>query len=104
MNKKPRLVLVSVNGSKPKCSVCGGNDKDMPCAFPGGKQPGCLRDARMQKPPMSVEERQKAALRAILGAVGMALGEVEHVDEFDEVLERIAQIARAGLVTPKKTN
>lgn len=104
MSKKPRLVLVAVNGSKPKCSVCGGNDQDMPCAFPGEKQPGCLRDARLQTVPMTVEERQRAALRAILGTVGMVLGEVEYVDEFDAVLERIAQIARAGLVTPKRTN
>ncbi|WP_321814615.1 MULTISPECIES: hypothetical protein [unclassified Paraburkholderia] len=29
------------------CPACGGNDADMPCAFPRGGQPGCPRDARL---------------------------------------------------------
>lgn len=30
-----------------QCSYCRGNDKDMPCAYPGEGKPGCLRDARL---------------------------------------------------------
>lgn len=30
------------------CTVCGGNDADMPCAYPGDKKKGCLRDVRLQ--------------------------------------------------------
>jgi hypothetical protein len=32
-----------------KCSYCGGNDRDMPCAYPSEKKEGCLRDARLQQ-------------------------------------------------------
>lgn len=37
-----------------KCPACGGNDGDMPCAYPGEheQQPGCLRAARL---PPNVE-------------------------------------------------
>lgn len=52
------------------------------------------------RPVMSSEERQRAALKAILGITGMALGEIEEPDQFDIVLNRIAEMARAGLVTP----
>ena len=32
-----------------KCPACGGNDGDMPCAYPGEheRQPGCLRAFRL---------------------------------------------------------
>lgn len=30
-----------------KCPACGGNDRDMPCAFPRGGQPGFHRDVRL---------------------------------------------------------
>lgn len=30
------------------CRVCNGNDRDVPCAYPSGDQPGCLRDARLR--------------------------------------------------------
>ncbi|MDE1138145.1 MAG: Lar family restriction alleviation protein [Paraburkholderia tropica] len=30
-----------------KCPACGGNDANMPCAFPQGGQPGCPRDVRL---------------------------------------------------------
>lgn len=30
-----------------KCTYCGGNDRDMPCAYPSEKKPGCLRDTRL---------------------------------------------------------
>lgn len=26
------------------CPVCNGNNKDMPCAYPGESKPGCLKD------------------------------------------------------------
>lgn len=29
------------------CPTCQGNDRDMPCAYPEGGQPGCLRDKRL---------------------------------------------------------
>lgn len=31
-----------------RCSYCGGNDGDMPCAYPGENKPGCLRTQRLQ--------------------------------------------------------
>lgn len=31
------------------CTVCGGNDADVPCAYPSAGQPGCLRDARLKE-------------------------------------------------------
>jgi hypothetical protein len=34
---------------EPTCRVCGGNDRDAPCAYPGERRPGCLRDVRMAK-------------------------------------------------------
>lgn len=30
------------------CPTCGGNDLEMPCAYPGEGKPGCLRDVRLQ--------------------------------------------------------
>jgi hypothetical protein len=30
-----------------RCKSCGGNDGDMPCAYPGEGKPGCLRDTRL---------------------------------------------------------
>lgn len=32
----------------PKCKACGGNNKDMPCAYPDKReqQPGCLKYAK----------------------------------------------------------
>jgi hypothetical protein len=32
------------------CPACGGNDRDMPCAYPSEGRPGCLRDARLTAP------------------------------------------------------
>lgn len=29
------------------CPACNGNDADMPCAYPGDNQPGCIRDERL---------------------------------------------------------
>ena len=29
------------------CAACGGNDGDMPCAYPSEKRHGCLRDRRV---------------------------------------------------------
>lgn len=29
------------------CGYCGGNDGNVPCAYPGEGKPGCLRDARL---------------------------------------------------------
>ena len=29
------------------CLFCGGNDSDMPCAYPSGGKSGCIRDARL---------------------------------------------------------
>jgi hypothetical protein len=34
-----------------RCKSCGGNDGDMPCAYPGEGKPGCLRDARRAAQP-----------------------------------------------------
>lgn len=48
---------------------------------------------------MTPEERQRAALKAILGVTGIAIGEIDEPDKFDQVLDRIAQLARAGLIT-----
>jgi hypothetical protein len=31
----------------PKCPVCLGNDRDMPCAYPSQNKAGCLRDLRL---------------------------------------------------------
>jgi hypothetical protein len=33
-----------------RCPMCYGNDADMPCAYPGEEQPGCLRDIRLAAP------------------------------------------------------
>jgi hypothetical protein len=33
--------------AQPNCPACKGNDGDMPCAYPSGSKPGCLRDARL---------------------------------------------------------
>lgn len=33
--------------AKVKCPSCGGNDQDMPCAYPSGRKLGCLRDERI---------------------------------------------------------
>lgn len=30
-----------------KCTACGGNDNDAPCAYPGEGLPGCLRERRL---------------------------------------------------------
>lgn len=30
------------------CRVCGGNDKDIPCAYTTEKPVGCLRKARLE--------------------------------------------------------
>lgn len=35
-------------GSIPLCAVCGGNDRDVPCAYPGSSKPGCPRDKRLR--------------------------------------------------------
>jgi hypothetical protein len=35
--------------AKQVCPVCGGNDMNAPCAFPGKAAPGCLRDQRLNK-------------------------------------------------------
>lgn len=32
---------------KGQCQYCGGNDKDVPCAYPGTLRPKCLRDYRL---------------------------------------------------------
>jgi hypothetical protein len=31
------------------CVMCNGNDAGMPCAYPGEKKQGCLRDARLTR-------------------------------------------------------
>lgn len=31
------------------CTACGGNDANVPCAYPGEGQPGCLRDLRLSE-------------------------------------------------------
>ena len=36
--------------TEPECPACNGNDRDMPCAYPGEGKPGCLRDARLAAP------------------------------------------------------
>lgn len=33
-----------------RCKVCGGNDGDMPCAYPSKGMVGCLRDKRLSEP------------------------------------------------------
>ncbi len=30
-----------------RCPVCGGNDANMSCAYPGEGRPGCWRDSRL---------------------------------------------------------
>ncbi len=38
------------------CRHCGGNDKDVPCAYPSDGAPGCLRDQRLYGPqPITAE-------------------------------------------------
>lgn len=39
-----------------KCPACLGNDADMPCAYPGAGQRGCLRDKRLAGQPDSGRE------------------------------------------------
>jgi hypothetical protein len=49
--------MVAAAGVK-ACPACGGNDRDAPCAFPEGGQPGCVRDKRIAgvTPPLTVED------------------------------------------------
>ena len=46
-----KVMLKEALRSQPQCSYCGGNDSDMPCAYPGDKVSGCLRDRRLAAPP-----------------------------------------------------
>jgi hypothetical protein len=41
-----------------RCKSCGGNDADMPCAYPGEGRPGCLRDARLAGEPKQEPKEQ----------------------------------------------
>lgn len=45
----PDIYLPENSQAEQKCPACGGNDGDMPCAYPGEheQQPGCLRAARL---------------------------------------------------------
>lgn len=51
--------------SKIICPYCNGNDLDMPCAYPGEGQPGCLRDKRflIEKIRHGLEMQTKLNLR-----------------------------------------
>lgn len=40
--------------AEPRCPYCGGNDKDMPCAYPSEGKPGCLRDVRLSEGEVGV--------------------------------------------------
>jgi hypothetical protein len=46
-----RAALVDVLSRGPVCTACGGNDGNMPCAYPSQGKPGCLRDARLAAAP-----------------------------------------------------
>ena len=41
---------VDAQQEQPRCKTCGGNDGDMPCAYPSAGMSGCLRDARLAQP------------------------------------------------------
>jgi hypothetical protein len=66
--------------AKQVCPVCGGNDLNAPCAFPGKGAPGCLRDQRLAKEEKkTLGELEQAQLRK----------EVESTPEIsEEELER----------------
>lgn len=49
-----------------RCPVCGGNDANVPCAYPGDNPPGCLRAWRLAHPrPDDPVERM---MDAVVGA------------------------------------
>ena len=44
-----------------KCPVCGGNDFDLPCAYPGDRLDKCLREKRLRR--MTIPEKQRELVR-----------------------------------------
>jgi hypothetical protein len=58
--KMLRSILSRASSSRVQCTACGGNDGDVPCAFPGGSQPNCLRQVQ---PPFKRYEAMDEAAR-----------------------------------------
>ena len=62
---KGKSLCSSLQDSSSSCPTCGGNDAHLPCAFPGEKQFGCLRDIRLR-----AEESHKVHCNYQKGPVG----------------------------------
>lgn len=74
---KPRFVVhvPRQQQDEPKCKSCGGNNADMPCAYPEGGQPHCLKQA---EPVAEIRHRNGhpyAAMRKAYDANGNTLAE-----------------------------
>ena len=96
--------------SQPQCSYCGGNDSDMPCAYPGDKVSGCLRDRRLAAPPADgvpragvlVPEGKLAALQSDLAeqcrlnAMGQER-EARLMAQLQEAERKLAEAERSAL-------
>jgi hypothetical protein len=46
---KTRAALAGRDSSELLCPTCGGNDRNMPCAYPGERLTGCIHSARVER-------------------------------------------------------
>lgn len=47
---EPQQTQVAAKPKTQSCETCGGNDFDMPCAYPSENKQGCLRQKRLNHP------------------------------------------------------
>jgi hypothetical protein len=63
--------------AKQVCPVCGGNDLNAPCAYPGKGAPGCLRDKRLEKDHEHAQVRKALDKEVDSGSMSVDISEEE---------------------------